>query len=250
MADNKTGLSAPVTNGVLEYSASSETKKATQRGSSELGKDAFLQLLVAQMQYQDPLNPSDNTEYISQLAQFSQLEQLQNLSGESEKSQAFSLVGKYVTFKITDAAGKTTFPEGTVDYVNMTGKKLQLSVNGTVYDYDKLCMVADNEYIAKQNIPKIDMSYNFNINAKDPEDMEIKVDFGKDDFKASEVAVVVGGQTIDGSYLHYKDDTITIDGEAMKDFENGSYPVSIIFNNAIYTTVSDKVNVTVFNSEK
>ena len=249
MADNKSGITAPVVNGVLEYNASAETKKTTMRGSSELGKDAFLQLLVAQMQYQDPLEPSDNTEYISQLAQFSQLEQLQNLSGEYEKSQAFSLVGKYVTFKITDAAGRTTYPEGTVDYVNMLGKKVQLSVNGTVYDYDKLCMVADNEFIAKQNIPKIELAYSFDYNAKDPEDMSFKVDFGKEDQKASEVAVVVGGTTLDGSYLKIKDDVITIDKQALQGFENGSYPVSIIFNNSIYTTVSDKINISVFNSE-
>ena len=43
----------------------------TKRGSSELGKDAFLQLLVTQMQNQDPLNPSSDTEFIAQLAQFS-----------------------------------------------------------------------------------------------------------------------------------------------------------------------------------
>ena len=249
MSDNSKSMMANVTNGILDYSATPETKKATQRGSSELGKDAFLQLLVAQMQYQDPVNPSDNPEYISQLAQFSQLEQLQNLAGESEKSQAFSLVGKYVTFKITDAAGKTTFPEGTVEYVNMTGKKVQLSVGGTVYDYDKLCMVSDNEYIAKQNIPRIDSSYSFNYNAKAPEDMMFKVDFGKEDQKASEVAVVVGGIAIDGQYLTYKDDTVTIKAGALDGFENGTYPVSIIFNNSIYTTVSDKVNISVFNSE-
>ena len=249
MAENNTGLTAPVKNGAIDYTASAETKKATTRGSSELGKDAFLQLLVAQMQYQDPLNPSDNTEYISQLAQFSQLEQLQNLAGESEKSQAFSLVGKYVTLKITDAAGKTSFPEGTVDFVNMSGKKIQLSVNGTVYDYDNLCTVAANEYVAKQCAPKINADYSFKYNSKAPEDMSFAVDFGKDDYKASEVAVVVGGRTIDGQYLTYKNDTVTIDKDALKDFENGDYPVSVIFNNNVYTTVNDRVKISVYNSE-
>ncbi|MBP5330704.1 MAG: hypothetical protein J6Y89_02510, partial [Lachnospiraceae bacterium] len=101
----------------------------------------------------------------------------------------------------------------------------------------------------KQNIPKIELAYSFDYNAKDPEDMSFKVDFGKEDQKASEVAVVVGGTTLDGSYLKIKDDVITIYKQALQGFEIGSYPVSIIFNNSIYTTVSDKINISVFNSE-
>ena len=45
-----------------------------------LGKDAFLQLLVTQMQNQDPLDPQDNGEYLAQLAQFSALEQMTNVA--------------------------------------------------------------------------------------------------------------------------------------------------------------------------
>ena len=52
--------------------------KATD--SSELGKDAFMQLLVAQIKNQDPLNPTDSSESIAQMAQFSSLEQMQNLN--------------------------------------------------------------------------------------------------------------------------------------------------------------------------
>ncbi|WP_229776169.1 flagellar hook capping FlgD N-terminal domain-containing protein [Alicyclobacillus cellulosilyticus] len=45
-----------------------------------LGKDAFLQLLVTQMQYQDPLAPTDDTQFIAQLAQFTALEQMTNVA--------------------------------------------------------------------------------------------------------------------------------------------------------------------------
>lgn len=51
------------------------TNSAATKGSSEISKDAFLQLLVAQIKNQDPLNPTDGVQFLTQLAQFSQLEQ-------------------------------------------------------------------------------------------------------------------------------------------------------------------------------
>jgi len=61
---------------------SSETNYggSTTDSQDELGKDAFLTLLVAQMQNQDPLNPMDSTQFTSQLAQYSSLEQLYNVN--------------------------------------------------------------------------------------------------------------------------------------------------------------------------
>lgn len=47
---------------------------------SQLGKDDFLLLLVTQMKYQDPLEPTSNTEYVAQLAQFTELEYMQNMT--------------------------------------------------------------------------------------------------------------------------------------------------------------------------
>jgi flagellar basal-body rod modification protein FlgD len=60
------------------------TASAQQRPGAQLGKDQFLQLLVAQLRHQDPLNPSDPKEFAAQLAQFSSLEQLINM-GEQLK---------------------------------------------------------------------------------------------------------------------------------------------------------------------
>lgn len=54
------------------------TAQPQSYGSNELGKDAFLQLLVTQLQNQDPLNPQKNEEFVAQLAQFSSVEQLSN----------------------------------------------------------------------------------------------------------------------------------------------------------------------------
>ncbi|MGA6924409.1 MAG: flagellar hook capping FlgD N-terminal domain-containing protein [Desulfosarcina sp.] len=72
-----------------------------------MGKDDFLSLLVAQLKHQDPLNPSDSTEFTAQLAQFSSLEQLQNIESTlagfevyqsaSNNIQSSGFIGKRVT---------------------------------------------------------------------------------------------------------------------------------------------------------
>lgn len=67
-----------VTQSLENYQASKS--QATNGDNSTLGKDAFLQLLVTQMKYQDPLDPQDNGEYLAQLAQFSALEQMTNVA--------------------------------------------------------------------------------------------------------------------------------------------------------------------------
>ena len=60
------------------------TQKTEAKKNDELGKDAFLQLLVAQLKNQDPLNPQDNSSYIAELAQFSSLEQMTNVVSNLE----------------------------------------------------------------------------------------------------------------------------------------------------------------------
>jgi len=75
-------------------------------GGATLGKEDFLKLLMTQLQYQDPLNPMDNQDFMAELAQFSSLEQLQNvnsnlqtnllLSQSLNNSVATNLIGKRV----------------------------------------------------------------------------------------------------------------------------------------------------------
>ena len=126
-------------------SLASASKKKT--GNDSLGKDAFLQLLVAQMKYQDPLEPTSNTEYISQFATFSELEQMQNMSATLELSRASSLVGQTVLMEVTDSAGRTTTIQGNVDYVVYENGKAYLSIGGELYSLDDLDTVADQKYL-------------------------------------------------------------------------------------------------------
>jgi len=62
--------------------SNSNTSGVTSSKDSALGKDDFMNLLVAQLQNQDPLNPMDSTAFTSQLAEFSSLEQLSNANNE------------------------------------------------------------------------------------------------------------------------------------------------------------------------
>lgn len=117
------------------------TKKESESLNNGLDKEAFLQLLVAQMQYQDPLEPMDNTEYISQLATFSQLEATQNLADTVTNSFGNSLVGKYVILN-TD----TGSVHGKVDYVMYNKGDILLAVNDGLYSIEDLDTVADGTY--------------------------------------------------------------------------------------------------------
>ncbi len=140
-------LILPVKDGKVQTTSSTDNTKSTKPGG-ELGKDAFMQLLVTQMQYQDPLNPSDNTQYISQLATFSQLEQMQNISQTTTNSQAFSLVGKQVIVKADSTSNSASnYITGKVDYVYISGSKTKLSIDGKLYSFDQLDTVLAEGYV-------------------------------------------------------------------------------------------------------
>ncbi len=120
------------------------TKKDTM--GTDLDKDAFLQLLVTQMQYQDPLNPGDSTEYMSQLAQYSSLEATMNISTTLDKGNGLNLVGQYVIMNTTDSAGNTDMISGLVEYATVKDGEVLLSINDTYYPASDLDSVVDYDY--------------------------------------------------------------------------------------------------------
>lgn len=114
--------------------------------ANELDKNAFLQLLVAQMQYQDPLNPGDSTQYMSQLAQYSSLEATMNISSTLEKGNALNLVGEYVIMNTTDSAGNSSQISGLVEYATVKDGETLLSINNQYYPAEDLDSVVDYDY--------------------------------------------------------------------------------------------------------
>jgi flagellar basal-body rod modification protein FlgD len=139
-------------NGIDTSGVSSVASKTTSTSSNDsLDKDAFLQLLVTQMQYQDPLEPTDNTEYMSQLAQFSQLEAMNNLSSSFSTTQGLNLVGQYVILNTTTASGAATQVSGLVQYVTVKDNEAYLCVNDQYYSMDDLDSVVDWDYVEYMN---------------------------------------------------------------------------------------------------
>lgn len=133
---------------VESNSASSLANAANKSAKGNtLDKDAFLQLLVAQMKYQDPLEPTSNTEYISQYATFSGLEQMQNMSASMDLFRASALVGQTVLLNIRDSQGRLTQVQGSVDFVTYENNKAYLSIGGQLYSMDDLATVADPKYL-------------------------------------------------------------------------------------------------------
>lgn len=141
-------LLAPVEDGkIVETASQNSLKNTSQTSSSGMDKDAFLQLLVAQMKYQDPLEPTSNTEFISQYAQFSQVEQMQNMAASMDLQRASALVGEEVYIKTTTSSGDTKYVQGKVDYVIYENGKAYLSINEEKYSIDDLDTILDQEYL-------------------------------------------------------------------------------------------------------
>lgn len=116
---------------ITDAIAASAGQPATAAASPEnpngtLGQNDFLKLMIAQLQAQNPLEPGNGTEYVSELAQFTQLEQTTNLAGAGELSSAVQLIGHTVSY--TNAAGTTV--TGTVESVQSATSGPTVTVQG------------------------------------------------------------------------------------------------------------------------
>jgi flagellar basal-body rod modification protein FlgD len=118
---------------------------ATLEFNAASGRDQFLQLLVTQLQHQDPLEPVGQEDFLQQLAQFSTVEGVEKLNASfadflsaQQLSTGFNLAGKSVEYTDADTGAVLT---GRVDAVSLTDGRVTLQIGGAGITLDQVTTV-------------------------------------------------------------------------------------------------------------
>ena len=106
--------------------AAAQSSSAVSNPKGTLGQNDFLKLMIAQLQAQNPLQPANTNEFMSELAQFTQVEQMTNLASANELSSAVSLIGRTVVYSSQNGLRGT----GTVDSAQASSTGTTVTVEG------------------------------------------------------------------------------------------------------------------------
>ena len=128
---------------------SSTSKTSNTKKSNTLNMENFLSLLVAEMQNQDPLEPTSNSDYMAQMATFSQVEATSEMNERVLSQTASNLIGKAVIVK-TDT-NSTGYAGGIVNGWQEIDGIVYLGINGNLYDINDVDQVIDKDYYETWN---------------------------------------------------------------------------------------------------
>jgi len=135
-------------NAVSQSQIISSTSKTTNtKKSNTLNMENFLSLLVAEMQNQDPLEPTSNSDYMAQMATFSQVEATTEMNEKVLSQTASNLIGKAVIVK-TDM-NTSGYAGGVVNGWQEIDGIIYLGINGGLYDINDVDQVIDKDYYEK-----------------------------------------------------------------------------------------------------
>ncbi len=107
--------------------------------------DDFLNLMVAQLQNQDFMNPVDDTQYVTQLAQFATMQQMQELAEYQKTNYAISLVGKNITAAKFGVSGDLIKETGVIQKVSLVDNSYEVTVNGKNFTLDQIMEINENK---------------------------------------------------------------------------------------------------------
>jgi len=179
--------SVQTTTNYLSSSSSSTSTSTTTK--NDIGKDAFMKMLIAQLQNQDPLNPMDGTEFAVQLAQFSSLEQLQNLN--TTMSSLPDYLGSFTNAQVANLIGDEATATGNVIAVNGSSTKINYNLpsdiaGGTISIYNSNGLLVDTISVGSQKTGVQSVTWNsdgqntgnytYEISAKDSSGNAVTVD--------------------------------------------------------------------------
>jgi flagellar basal-body rod modification protein FlgD len=141
--------------------AAINAEKAKERmGQSTLDQDSFLQLLMTQLQYQDPLNPMDNSQFLAQQAHLTQVSELQKMNQSSYFMQASNLIGTKVSF--ADPSNSSNTISGRITEATVSSKGTTVTVSQSSTDADGNVTTTDGKYLLTdvlKNSGNISVSY-------------------------------------------------------------------------------------------
>jgi flagellar basal-body rod modification protein FlgD len=126
--------------GSASSTSGTSSSDITRTVETELGKDDFLKLLITQLTHQDPLNPMEDKEFISQMAQFSSLEQLTNLNAGLESMTNFAMTNA------VNYIGRT------VTFYNSDGEELSYKVTSVTFDQGEVTLHYDGGSVPLENV--------------------------------------------------------------------------------------------------
>ena len=158
-----TTVSTEITN-LQNQTAFTQSNTTERKTSSKNDSNMFLNLMLQQLKNQDPTQPTDNTEWLSQLAQYSSLEQMtqmntgltncmnyisamyKDMSMNAEITQTLSMVGKEVTITVPDEkdSSKTTEITGKVTEANFKDGTGKVKVNGEYYSISNITSIRES----------------------------------------------------------------------------------------------------------
>ena len=157
-----TTVSTEITN-LQNQTAFTQSNTTERKTSSKNDSNMFLNLMLQQLKNQDPTQPTDNTEWLSQLAQYSSLEQMtqmntgltncmnyisamyKDMAMNAEITQTLSMVGKEVTITVPDEkdSSKTTEITGKVTEANFKDGTGKVKVNGEYYSISNITSIRE-----------------------------------------------------------------------------------------------------------
>lgn len=203
---------ATTINAQAPYSATGQAATTGAKAPGALDRDAFMKLLVAQLAHQDPMSPSDPSQFVSQLSQFTSLEQLVNMKDGMDllavtqtagtSAQMVSFIGKEISFDGSGLVWKDGAEPVTTSYsIDRNAAEVSVKVlddqGRTVYETDPVPMNAGKETFEfdgkKPDGTKLpDGTYHVVVSAKDAEGKTVQV--------KTETHGTVTGVTFAGGY--------------------------------------------------